>query len=262
MCILVLVIRRLNKTGSFQDNDMVHAGKGERLAVKIQAAGKGLLLLNAAGNEGNKDWKKISFPADAEHIITVGSVDENKVLSDFSSVGPTADGRIKPDVVALGSKVAVMNEYGSVSVSWGTSFSTPILAGVVACLWQALPGMTNTDMIGLMKKQGDRYAHPDTAYGFGIPDVLNVLENITHTVLTKERENRLSLYVTYNRLYINLDPAEISTCHLSIYNGLGQRIMYLSHLSESVEIGHLPKGVYITSVECHGGVQLIGKFIK
>ena len=93
------------------------------------AADKGILVFCSAGNEGNGDWEKITFPSDAAGIFTVGAIDEDKKKSGFSSIGFTIDGRVKPDAVALGTSSCVIGPNGSVRYANGTSFATPILAG-------------------------------------------------------------------------------------------------------------------------------------
>ena len=136
------------------------------------AAKKGILIVSSAGNEGNSEWEKITFPSDAEHILTVGSVSVDKQKSLFSSVGLTADFRIKPDVVALGSNVCVITAAGQVQTTNGTSFSAPTVAGLAACLWQAFPLLKNTDIITLIQNSASQSQTPDVQLGYGIPDFL------------------------------------------------------------------------------------------
>ena len=133
-------------------------------------ADKGIVCVNSAGNDGMGSWKKINFPADATDILTVGSINEHGMNAAFSAVGPTADGRIKPDVMAFGSPTCVITGRGSIINDNGTSFSSPLVAGMVACLWQALPGKTAKQIIKLVKLAGDNQQHPDNVFGYGVPD--------------------------------------------------------------------------------------------
>ena len=133
-------------------------------------AGKGIVLVNSAGNDGMAAWKKINVPADATDIITVGAVTPEHRNAAFSSLGPTADGRVKPDVMALGSPACVITGRGTIIRDVGTSFSTPLVAGMVACLWQALPGKTAKDIIRLVIDSSDNRSTPDNIYGYGVPD--------------------------------------------------------------------------------------------
>ncbi|MCD8193574.1 MAG: S8 family serine peptidase [Tannerellaceae bacterium] len=135
------------------------------------AAEKGILVFSSAGNEGNGKWGKITFPADAEKILTVGAVTEDKTKSLFSSVGFTADYRVKPDVVALGTNAWVIDRMGQLRQANGTSFATPTLAGLAACLWEALPWLENHEIISLIKESASQYNNPDAELGYGIPDM-------------------------------------------------------------------------------------------
>lgn len=146
---------------------------GHRALMSRQAsrvADKGMVLVCSAGNSGAGSWKKITPPADAEHVLTVGAVDKHGVLAPFSSVGNTADNRIKPDVVALGSEADVMGTDGNQAKANGTSFASPIMCGMVACLWQSRPGLTAKEVIELVRGMGDRADFPDNIYGYGVPD--------------------------------------------------------------------------------------------
>ena len=134
-------------------------------------AGKGLLLVCSAGNDGATSWKKITPPADAFDVITVGAINDKGELARFSSVGTTADGRIKPDILAVGVETTIITSQGSVSHGNGTSFAAPVACGMIACLWQACPKLTVKELIALVQQSGDRAEYPDNVYGYGIPDV-------------------------------------------------------------------------------------------
>ncbi len=135
------------------------------------AASRGILLLNSAGNSGDEQWKKISVPADADHILTVGAVMPNGTNTVFSSLGNTADGRTKPDVTAQGEDVALYSVNGTVTTAAGTSFSTPLLCGGVACLWQQFRDKKPEEVIEAVRRSGNNANHPDNVYGYGIPDL-------------------------------------------------------------------------------------------
>lgn len=158
---------------------MYHELNGRTHLVSRSAsmlASKGIVLCNSAGNEGNDTWKKIGVPADASDILAVGAVEYNGKNANFSSLGNTADGRIKPDVCAMGRMACVMDIKGHTTRANGTSFASPILAGMVACLWQALPDLTAYEIIDLVRGSGNNTAHPDNVFGFGIPDFTKALD--------------------------------------------------------------------------------------
>jgi len=142
------------------------------------AAQKGILLVISAGNEGAVEWSKITFPADANDVLTVGSINKEYQKSTFSSVGLTADGRIKPDVVALGTGVCVIDSDGSTYRLNGTSFSTPLIAGLAACLWQAFPQLKNTELIKLIQESSSQSQNPDYQLGYGIPDFFKAYNKV------------------------------------------------------------------------------------
>lgn len=137
-------------------------------------AEKGILIFTSAGNEGGGVWEKITFPADADKVVTVGSVDVRKNRSVFSSSGYSADGRVKPDIVALGTNCNVIDEDGKVRTASGTSFSTPIMAGLGACLWQALPWLGCQDIVRLLHEYSSEADKPNPEKGYGIPDVYKI----------------------------------------------------------------------------------------
>ncbi|MDH6312173.1 subtilisin family serine protease [Parabacteroides sp. PFB2-10] len=135
------------------------------------AAEKGMLVVCSAGNEGGNHWEKITFPSDAADILTVGSITQKKEKSSFSSTGFTADYRIKPDVTALGTGCCVIDEQGQIRYANGTSYSTPVVAGLAACLWQAIPELTPVRLIALLQTTASQYKRPDAEKGYGIPDL-------------------------------------------------------------------------------------------
>ena len=135
------------------------------------AARKGMLLVVAAGNEGDKTWHYLSTPSDADSILTVGAVDASGEVATFSSYGPSADGRVKPEVCAVGSGTALINPANNMLQKGnGTSFACPLIAGMAACLWSALPEASNMEIRERIIRSADRYTQPDEQYGYGIPD--------------------------------------------------------------------------------------------
>jgi len=155
------------------------------------AARKGMFVLNAAGNEGGGSWNYISVPADADSICTVGSVNASGVHSGFSSVGPTADGRIKPELSAMGEGAYVCSPSYNFGSGNGTSYATPILAGAVACLWQANPTKTNMQILQALKVTASKSVNPDNNYGWGIPNMC-AAHQLLQSQINSVYENKLS----------------------------------------------------------------------
>jgi subtilisin family serine protease len=126
-------------------------------------------------------------PADAHDILTVGALTSQMRNAPFSSVGPTQDGRVKPDVMAMGSPAALITGRGTIIRDMGTSFATPVVCGLTACLWQALPNKTAMDIIQLIRQTSDNYTSPDNIYGYGKPNfwrayMIGKIENQTDKI--------------------------------------------------------------------------------
>jgi hypothetical protein len=143
------------------------------------AADKGILVVNSAGNEGAKNWKYITAPGDAEGVITVGAVDSRKNLADFSSRGPTWDGRIKPDLVCQGVSNTSIGPGGDLYFASGTSFSCPVFAGFAACLMQAGPDLSVKQLKNIIYQNCSRSSNPDNDWGRGIPQGNDIFKSIT-----------------------------------------------------------------------------------
>ncbi|MFC1557746.1 S8 family serine peptidase [candidate division KSB1 bacterium] len=197
------------------------------IAAEI-AADKGIVVVNSAGNERATSWGHIITPADGENVIAVGAVNSSGILAYFSSPGPTADGRLKPDVVAMGSNITVpffdnsdnllYDRYdGGIS---GTSFSAPITAGVCALILSAHPYMTPAQVREALTATADRASNPNNDYGYGLVDAykavlhsgtvfsnspdIEVIEGNKYRITTNIvspnglPENAVSVYYTYS----------------------------------------------------------------
>ncbi|MGB0178352.1 MAG: S8 family serine peptidase, partial [Owenweeksia sp.] len=123
----------------------------------------------SAGNEGSGSWKYITAPADGDSVLAIGGVNSSGDRVSFSSIGPSADGRIKPDVMAQGGSTAYATG-GSALTGNGTSFSCPIVAGMAACLWQSNITKSNMEIYNEIRLSGSRSFNPDNEYGYGIPN--------------------------------------------------------------------------------------------
>jgi len=134
------------------------------------AASRGILVVNSAGNSGNNSWYYIGAPADGDSVLTVGAIDSLGMMASFSSYGPTYDGDVKPNACAKGKNVIVAYTGGGVTYSNGTSFASPILCGVAACLWQSARSKNNIEILHAIEKSAHTYSTPTTHGGYGIPD--------------------------------------------------------------------------------------------
>ncbi len=146
-------------------------GKVARISMASTiAARKGMIVVNSAGNLGRSAWKYISAPGDADSILTIGAVDGEGNFAKFSSYGPTADGRVKPDITGMGLGTSYVDVTGTVKQGNGTSYSAPLLAGFVACLWQSEPNMKPQELMQLIRQSASTFANPSDSLGYGTPD--------------------------------------------------------------------------------------------
>lgn len=137
------------------------------------AASRGILVVNSAGNEGGSSWQFIGAPADGDSVFTIGAVDASGNYASFSSTGPTPDGRTKPDVTAQGQGTTVVSGWGGVTQGSGTSFSSPVTAGALACLWQSLPAFSAQEIRNAVRSTASKATQPDQLFGYGIPNMVN-----------------------------------------------------------------------------------------
>ena len=144
--------------------------------VASLGASRGIFVVTSAGNSGSGRWKKITMPADAPHVLTVGAVDSRGRNAFFSSLGDTSDGRVKPDVMALGVDVPVYGSQGNIEEVDGTSFACPIMCGATACLLQAFPTAKPDDIIHALQRSSSTADAPNNVFGYGIPDLLKAYQ--------------------------------------------------------------------------------------
>lgn len=151
------------------------------------AAKKGMIVMNSAGNSGNAtdDTKYIMCPADGDSVVTVGAVNSSGVIGGFSSWGPNAAGKVKPNIVSVGAGAVFANTLGNPTSGNGTSYSNPNIAGLIACLWQAFNEFSNMEIIDAVQKSADRYNNPDDRYGYGIPNF-----RVAYSLLEAKRVER------------------------------------------------------------------------
>lgn len=176
-----------NYTYGDMDGKTIRVSRGYTIAAR-----KGMLCVNAAGNEGINPWHYITAPSDADSILTVGAVNIQRDIASFSSHGPSYDGRVKPDVCAVGWLSTVINPANNqLQQGNGTSFACPLMAGLAATLWSALPNENAMQIRERIIRSANQYTNPDDDYGFGIPDAmtayhmsldsdLNILTNAIH----------------------------------------------------------------------------------
>lgn len=140
------------------------------------ASSRGILCVAAAGNEGDKDFPYVGGPGDGKNVLTVGGVKSDGSRTAFSSIGPTYDGRIKPDVMSFAYAVTVASPNGDFYQGNGTSFAAPSLAGMLACYWQARKDVPESKIREIIKQSSNNFSSPNNEYGYGIPDFEKALD--------------------------------------------------------------------------------------
>jgi hypothetical protein len=251
----------LNYTYSDLDGKTAFVTKAAEIA-----SSKGILVVNSAGNERTKTWKRIIFPADGYNVVTAGAVDGNNLIAPFSSAGPSADGRIKPDNVTMGVSVAVQTTSDLPGRSNGTSFSCPVLSGMIACLMQAVPKALNADIIEFLHTSADRHNSPDSLYGYGIPDMLTTLHKLKEYVDAPPEKTFIGPNPTTGNLEINFrQPPGFTTIEIiSITGKLIWRKDFPDIQGKSLSLAELQgkeQGIYLIRIISEIGVN-VQKIIK
>lgn len=241
------------------------------------AASRGILVVNSAGNEGAGSWHYITAPCDADSILCVGATDMVGTKAGFSSVGPTADGRIKPDVMALGLGSTIIGMSGSPTFGTGTSYAAPQMAGFAACLMQAHPERTNMEVIQAIMQSGDRHLKPDTAFGHGTPDacradsILSVMDSLALSMeMFRDWETYFKIYPNPVEDFIVVDQLS-PDFHVQSIEILAQDGGVVHR--ESVEAGtalrkheivlkDMAAGMYVLKLVLEDGKTISHKFIR
>jgi subtilisin family serine protease len=188
------------------------------------AARKGILVVNSAGNSGDDPWRFITAPSDAEGILCVGAADAQENHAWFSSYGPSADGRVKPDVSAMGAATAYAAQDSTIRTGNGTSFSSPIIAGASACLYQAFPNASSMLLRDAIMRSASAYANPTDSLGNGIADYYKAWQ-LMQGPTSVEGDFSASVYPNpcTQSMRVILDDAKSCNVQYAIYDAMGRR---------------------------------------
>jgi subtilisin family serine protease len=261
----------------FDDTLMNHSyadmdGNSTRISIGTDiAVSKGMICVNSAGNSGNNSWFYITAPADADSVLTVGAVGPDRMYASFSSKGPSYDGRVKPNVATQGYQAQVYWPGNFSGAGSGTSFSSPIMAGLAACLWQAFPDKKNMEIVKAIEQSASQYNTPDSLTGYGIPDMRKayyILDGNTNTEDEIEVILMQNLFDNYSWLQLYSSQAKQIT--LEIIDARGRKVHIYNvnliageynRLTLNGLMNILSPGMYFLNIKAEGYTKT-EKFIK
>jgi subtilisin family serine protease len=249
----------VNYSHAYSDmtGDKAFASKGANIAFS-----KGIIVVASAGNSGASPTEPhIRVPAEATHVFAVGAVQSNQNYATFSSIGPSFDNRVKPDIMAQGQGVILSNVNGQIVTGNGTSFSCPIISGMIASFWQAVPTLSNQQVLDFIKQSADKYSNPNNQYGYGIPDFQKALTNAELYLSNLKADFTIYPNPTSDVFYIKY--ADEKPIQFTLFNSLGQTVYADDHYlsDQKINIKFLQKGMFFYKIETSKGTR-IGKIIK
>ncbi|HMM10900.1 MAG TPA: S8 family serine peptidase [Bacteroidales bacterium] len=230
------------------------------------ASSKGILVVNSAGNSGsNNSFPYIGAPADGFKVFSIGAVDASGIRASFSSIGPTYDGRIKPDIMAQGQGTALTGSNNSFTFGNGTSFSSPIIAGMSACLWQAKPNFTNMQIKQAIMQSGSTAGNPSNTFGYGIPDFVAAANWLTSIDTGLHDAQMMVIYPNPFDQKVQIRLNELRPLSVSVYDLFGRQILHtvLTDINKAyltTRLESLSAGTYLLLVvgpEHHQQIKLV-----
>ena len=232
------------------------------------AVARGIMVVNSAGNEGNNNWNHIVTPADADSVISVGAVDVLGNTAGFSSPGPNAKNTLKPEVSARGSQTTVAISNPNASSSSGTSFSAPLIAGMVASLKQQFPQYSAMKIRELLIKSASKYETPDNKIGYGIPSYKRFVQLARNVLAIENYSEKTEVFPNpindEQAIRIKINGIEVSdNQQIDVFDLNGRRIFEKTVLINEFKT-NLPKlgtGTYIIKLQIADKIHT-KKFIK
>ncbi len=248
-----------NYSYTYQDmtGNTAFASKGANIAFS-----KGMIVVASAGNSGNSSTPNVGVPAEATNVLAVGAVKFDETYATFSSIGPSFDGRVKPDVMAKGQSTTISDTNGNIVTASGTSFSCPIIAGAIASFWQAIPWASNQQVVDLVKQSSDRFSNPNNQFGYGIPDFQLAL-NMAQLIVQENDIENFSVFPNPVKNTFSISfPNYTEIAQLLIYNNLGQKVLEKNiYSNDIVSLEGFSSGIYFYKIKTNLLLQS-GKLIK
>ena len=245
---------------TYENMDGVHSIASRCATILGQ---KGVIVCVAAGNDGNNEYYHISRPGDAFDILCVGACSADSLLAGFSSLGPSFDGRVKPDITSQGVETACYYPFNMLSTANGTSLATPVAAGMCACLWQAMPCYTSTQIMQMIRESGHLYNNPNPEFGYGIPNFYQVYAS--HVGINDYNPLQLSVYPNPATDKLCLTNTDGNIQSISIFNATGQLVLQTAVSSSpilEINVSSLPNGFYIGTATLNNNQTTTFKFVK
>ena len=245
---------------TYENMDGVHSIASRCATILGQ---KGVVVCVAAGNDGNGEFYHINRPGDAFDILCVGACTSDSIIASFSSRGYSYDGRVKPDITSMGVQTACYNPNNMLAFTNGTSLATPVATGLCACLWQAMPQYTSTEIMQMIRESGHLYNNPNPEYGYGIPNFYQVYTS--HVGLNDYKPLQLSVYPNPVTDKLTLTNPEGSIQTVTLFNAAGQLVLQTdvphSPILE-INVTNLPNGFYLGTATLNNHQTATFKFMK
>lgn len=245
---------------TYENMDGVHSIASRCATILGQ---KGVIVCVAAGNDGNSEFYHISRPGDAFDILCVGACTSDSIIASFSSRGYSYDGRVKPDIISQGVETACYNPFNMLEFSNGTSLATPVAAGMCACLWQAMPCYTSTQIMQMIRESGHLYDNPNPEFGYGIPNFYQIYAS--HVGINDYKPLTLSIYPNPVTDKLNILNPDGNIQTVTLYNASGQLVLQTAVPSSpilEINVTSLPKGFYIGTATLNNHQTATFKFVK
>ena len=229
---------------TYQDVDGVTSIASRAATILGQ---KGVVVCISAGNDGANNWHYIGHPGDAFDVLTVGAADAEGNIAPFSSRGPTYDGRVKPDITSVGvNTVCIWPEYG-LGTANGTSLAGPVAAGLCACLWQALPQKSSTELMQIIRESGSCYNNPNDSLGYGIPDFFAAYQLHAHDGVAQYTNPTVNVFPNPCTEYVTIPNRELNIQRVELYSIDGRLVLSQQPEQDyfiTVHVSNLPSGFY------------------
>jgi subtilisin family serine protease len=230
-----------------------------------KALKKGIVVVASAGNEGTNSWRLVTPPADVDGILAIGSVTSSLSKSSFSSIGPTSDNRIKPDLVALGTGTSIVRPSGATGSANGTSLAAPIVTSLVAGVLQQFPDLTVKEVYQVLTTTASQGERPDNLLGYGIPSYA-LVEKFLRPIQT---EDEITIYP--NPTFDSIVNVWIKTVGQKVsitVQEMQGRVLQIKEMDVTwrnnplaLDLSELPNGTYLVNVKTKDS-QKIERVIK